>query len=385
MKNIFPKEILENTTHVHQFKHRKKSSVIYTTLLTMLIVTLTFLPIIKVDVYTSSKGIIKPKKERVSLTLISSGKVLKSNIEVNRHVNKGDTLLVLDDHNIESKLTLIRFKIEETKRYIHDAQYLIKGVKIYPESLQSKIYQKEYLQYFQKLKELQTRNKKIKRDYLRNQQLFTKGVIAAVTFENSKFDYDLAISSLSQLRNDQYSSWQADLTGNKIQLKELENKYQLLNESKEHFILTAPIKGTLVNVIGIEEGSLLVSGVPLAEISPDGNLVVECYLSPADIGLLNNESNVKFQIEAFNYNQWGFASGKILEIGKDVEYINETPVFKVRCTIDQSYLTLKNNYKGYLNKGMTLNARFKITERTLFELLYDNVDDWLNPGNQMTN
>jgi len=29
---------------------------------------------------------------------------------------------------------------------------------------------------------------------------------------------------------------------------------------------------------------------------------------------------------------------------------------------------------------MSLQARFIVTERTLWQLIYDNVDDWLNPG-----
>jgi len=29
---------------------------------------------------------------------------------------------------------------------------------------------------------------------------------------------------------------------------------------------------------------------------------------------------------------------------------------------------------------MTLQARFLVTERTLFQLLYDKADDWLNPN-----
>ena len=29
---------------------------------------------------------------------------------------------------------------------------------------------------------------------------------------------------------------------------------------------------------------------------------------------------------------------------------------------------------------MSFTARFMITERTLYELLYDKLDDWLNPN-----
>lgn len=382
MKNIFPKEILENTTEVHQFKHSKKTSIIYSIFLIALIGVFIALPFIKVDVYTSSRGIIKSDKEYIKLTTIYSGKVLKNAVEINKQVSKGDTLLVLDDYNIENKLDLLKINIADTKEFIHDSKYLINNKRIILDSLYTQKYQKEYIQYREKLQELQTRYQKEKRDYLRNQKLFEKGVIAAVEYENYKFDYDLIINSIAQLKKQQLNNWQADLTNKNRELNELENNFQLQNENKNYYVLTAPINGTLINVIGIQQGSLINAGIPLAEISPDSNLIAECYVSPIDIGLINAKNIVKFQIDAFNYNQWGLATGKIVDIGKDIELINETPIFKIRCEVDQKCLTLKNNFKGNIKKGMTFNARFKLTERTLFQLLYDRVDDWLNPSNQ---
>lgn len=382
MKNIFPKEILENTTQVHQFKHRKRSSIIYTTFLIALIGVFIALPFIKVDVYTSSRGLLKPEKERINLTTINSGKVIKNNIQVNKVVKKDDTLLILDDYAITNKLELINSNISETQQFLHDINYLLKNKQIKLDSIYSQKYQKEYIEYQEKSEELQTRFQKAKRDYLRNKSLFEKGVIATVEFENYKFEYDLVITAITQLKKQQLNTWQADLTVKERQLNEFENSSKLQNVSKDYYILIAPISGTLMNVIGIEEGSLISAGIPLAEISPDGNLIAECYVSPIDIGLINSNNIVKFQMDAYNYNQWGLATGKIIEIGKDLELINDTPTFKIRCKVDQKYLTLKNNFKGNLKKGMTFNARFKLTERTLFELLYDKIDDWLNPSNQ---
>ncbi|WP_449436777.1 hypothetical protein [Pedobacter steynii] len=61
---------------------------------------------------------------------------------------------------------------------------------------------------------------------------------------------------------------------------------------------------------------------------------------------------MRFQIDAFNYNQWGLAEGKVLDISDDIIIINNNqPVFKVKCSLDQNYLILKNGYKGYLKKG----------------------------------
>lgn len=166
-------------------------------------------------------------------------------------------------------------------------------------------------------------------------------------------------------------------------LKELENNRVQLEEANSLSIIKAPISGTLLNVKGIEKGSFIQNGMQLAAISPKSDLIVECYIHPIDIGLLKKESKVNFQISAFNYNQWGVVNGKIQEIGNDVEMINNTPMFKVLCSLDQNFLQLKNGFIGQLKKGMLVNARFELTERSLFDLLYDKIDDWLNPSNQI--
>jgi hypothetical protein len=88
---------------------------------------------------------------------------------------------------------------------------------------------------------------------------------------------------------------------------------------------------------------------------------------------------VNFQLDAFNYNQWGSARGKVIEISEDIVNIDKSPVFKVRCKLLTDYLELKNGYKGRLKKGMTLTSRFKLIRRSLFDLLYDKTDNWLNP------
>lgn len=131
-------------------------------------------------------------------------------------------------------------------------------------------------------------------------------------------------------------------------------------------------------------GSYVQPGEVLGVISPDSNLLVECYVSPKDIGLLRPGMTARMQVDAFDYNQWGLVQAKIAEVSNDVVVINEQPVFKVRCQLAQHFLTLKEGYKGYLKKGMTLRARFVVTERSLFDLLYDNADDWLNPTQSHT-
>ena len=60
-KQIFPKEIIENTVDVHQFKHTNKSKIIYGFILFALIVALISLPFISVTIYNTSQGLIRPR------------------------------------------------------------------------------------------------------------------------------------------------------------------------------------------------------------------------------------------------------------------------------------------------------------------------------------
>ena len=303
---------------------------------------------------------------------------LKNNLQV----NKGDTLLLINNLAITQKISTTESLLTETKSFVGDLRLLSSQKRIVNE-LQSLKYKQEFNFYKQKLSELNTRFQKIKEDYNRSQKLFDKGVIAKVELNNSKLAYDLSLNAIHQYKKQQNSSWQAALVNFQNQLKELENNQVQLEETNNLTIIKSPVTGTLLNVKGIEKGSFIQNGIQLAEISPKSDLIVECYISPTDIGLLKKQNKVNFQVSAFNYNQWGLANGKIQEIGNDIQMINNTPMFKVLCSLDQNFLQLKNGFKGQLKKGMTVNARFEITERSLFDLLYDKMDDWLNPTTQI--
>ena len=111
-------------------------------------------------------------------------------------------------------------------------------------------------------------------------------------------------------------------------------------------------------------------------------------MPPKDIGYIKIGQEVRMQVDAFNYNEWGIISGKVVEIFNDITLINSQegtlPYCKVICSIDNPYLTLKDGYRGELKRGMTMNCRFMLTKRTIFQLLYDRVDDWINPNRNNT-
>jgi hypothetical protein len=89
---------------------------------------------------------------------------------------------------------------------------------------------------------------------------------------------------------------------------------------------------------------------------------------------------VRFQFEAFDYNYFGVLTGSIISIDNDFSVADNKPVFKVRVAFDSTQLLLKNGFKGELKKGLSFQAGFTVARRSLWQLLYDKMDDWLNPN-----
>lgn len=98
-----------------------------------------------------------------------------------------------------------------------------------------------------------------------------------------------------------------------------------------------------------------------------------------DIGYIEKGQKVQVQADAYNYQQWGLLSGEVTEILPDIVEMNSQPYFRVRCTMNRNYLELSNGYKGYMKKGMTVTGRFHLTRRSLAQLLFDEIDNWMNP------
>lgn len=138
--------------------------------------------------------------------------------------------------------------------------------------------------------------------------------------------------------------------------------------------------GMIMAVKEINLDTALVSGkindALITKNSSQTNLMVECYVSPAVIGLIKPGDPVKFQVDAFHPNQWGLATGKVLRTSSDVAIVKNLPRYKVICSLHETSLFLPNHMQGSLRKGMTLTAMLPISKRTVFQLLFNQIEAW---------
>ncbi|WP_418510436.1 HlyD family secretion protein [Corallibacter sp.] len=376
--NIFPEDILNNTVEYHIAKHSRKSNLIFWLIFLAIAAILIALPFIYVDVYSTSRGLIISEENPVTLYAPTSGRVTYYNLKENEYVSKGDTLLIVNQKILDEKRDLIDIQAEDAQEFINDLGFMLdkKFSKI-----KTKQFKKEYIQHSQEIFNINTLIKNSKTQFERADLLFKKNVIARTEFEKALLDLNKLKNDKINIINQAQLRWQKQLTEYEEKLDNLNsNKIQLLEE-KNTYVLTSPIDGELINVQGFNKGSIVNPSNNIANISPVKNLIIESYVSPSDIGYIKEGVDAKYQIDSYNSNQWGFATGEIIEVGKDIITLNDAAIFKVRSSLNESKLSLKNGAEGNLKKGMTVTSRFFLTRRSLFQLLFDSIDDWFNPYN----
>ena len=356
-------------------KNKTKSFSIYFIVVFAIITMLTLLPIIKVDISSQSRGIIRSKTDNVPLTTIVNGRITFLALKNNAIVTQGDTLLKISKENLSTQKQTQDTLQSSVILLLADISNLING----NTSLETSTAREDFFKFQSRKIELQSKVAQAQANYNRNKILFDKDVIAKADFEKHQYELKFANQALQSFVSQQKASWEN-------QKRELENQIKNGNgtiakitvEEKNYFVL-APTSGTIESFSGLQVGSFINAGQPIATLSPTDNLIVENNVSPNDIGLIKINQQVNFQIDAFNYNQWGLLKGKVIDIDQNITLQDNQAFFKVRSSLFSKEMKLSSGYKTKVSKGMTLTARYKITRRSLYDLLFDKVDDWLNP------
>ena len=335
---------------------------------------------IRLPISSSSRGIIRSQTENTKIVSVVGGRVIENNLKKNnQEIKQGDKLLVITAEQLDTQKSLQNSQSSDYSAQLQDLNKLTRGQY---GGLQTGQYQRELSAMQEKIAQVQTKLSLAKKDLDRAHLLYGQGVIPKAEYDKFYYDYQGFLTQVSSIREQQFAQWQAQKREVERQIRSLGAEVQRINQEQKNYIITAPISGRLVNFSGIQKGNFIIQGQNIGEISPEESLVAECLVSPKDIGFIKLGQKVKFQIDAYNYNQWGLLEGKVLDIDQNITVNQQTgdAYFKVRCIMDKNYLQLKNGYKAQIGKGMTLTARFYLLDRTLWQLLFDRVDDWFNPN-----
>ena len=335
------------------------------------------LPFIEVDVSVQSRGVITSINKMAPINSPLTAKVIQVNIQENALVKKNDTLVILHQQGIVNEVNIKGDQIELQQKYITDIDLLLK--KSGHAKVQTLLYTKEQEEFNNSVNKHVRKIRKLHVDFDRTSTLYNDGVLPLSTFQEDSFKLNEAKDELVAYKTSVYARWESERKNYTLAIHDLKGQIENLKQQQSQYAIFAPFTGSIIDFKGIAPGNFLNENQLIAYLSPQEELIAECYITPTDIGFIKKGMPVRLQIDTYDYNQWGLLDAQVFDVADDVALVGEEYRYLIRCRLESDYLTLNNGLKGPMKKGMSLTGRFIITQRTLFQLLFDKVDDWLNP------
>jgi len=373
---------IEDTIEYYFTDQPRAGRRIYLAILALTIGALAALPFVRVGVTVQSNGVIRPEVERQSVRSAATGVIDRVSLRPNQHVRRGDTLVVIHDPASEERVQQLRSEEAEARTAVGDLEKLLRprtaGAPV--AGLETPRYRQEHAAHRSELARLDVSERKARQDVARVSAMVSKGFAPAQELEDKEMDLARVLAERQAAIDRVKSEWQTSLVSARAGLLRTHSALQQERHGLARTALVAPIDGMVTELRSLSPGSFVQAGEELALISPSAQFVAEVYVPPRDIGLIRRGGSVRMLVDAFNYTEWGAVTGTVTDISGDISVADGSPVFVVRCAIDRSFLELRNGVRGDLRKGMSFRARFAVADRSLFQLLYDDLDAWVNPA-----
>ncbi len=372
---------IEDSLEAFLSRHSRRGSVIYLAVILLILIALTLLPVIRVGVSLQADGIIRPMTEKHEVVASVPGFVERVTMRENGRVESGSEILVLVAGHVDSQRAILDGRLREVESMVQDLEILTSGDRATHDAgaLRTGRFQSEHRLFLDELLEVDLRKEHALRELARSRQLAMLDAAPRSEREDREFELDRLDAERSSLVQRYLRGWQVGADQLRSEHLQLLERRLLLADDSARFVVRSPIEGTIEQMANISPGSFVQAGQSLAIVSPASELIAEVFVSPSDFGLLEIGTPVRLLVDAFNYRDWGFIPGKVLEIPDDYVVVDGRPFFRTVVKLETTELTLRGGFSRQVKKGMTLRARFMVTERSLWQLLRDDINDWLNP------
>lgn len=335
------------------------------------------------DIAVHANGMVRPEKEKTEVRAITAGLLDSIFVLEGQKINKGDTIAIFKDvtgnafaESIDAERKAKLEQLADLKLLL--GQHFRDSARV--TGLQSSLYQQEYAQFLQDWEARKIQGRLTGSEFSISEQLMKEKVIAKAEFAIKETAFRQQAAAEKAFWFARMASWSNDRQRICQELENLKQQSLRLVQSRTQLIMTSPAEGIVMGIREKYTSGVLQAGEILCTITPEDSLVAECLVRPADIGFLRKGQAVSFRIDAFDHQQFGTIKGKVVEIGHDYTSFDNYPVFRIRCSFESTRLGLRNGYSAILKKGMTLQARFIIARRSIWEICFDRLQNWLDPA-----
>lgn len=381
-QSLLPASLVEDCVEVHLSRHAPTGQALYLTTLALTIGAAAAMPMIHVPVTVQANGMLRPSIERQEARAAESGIVLAVYAREGQRVRAGDTLLVLDRSAVATRLAASDSIAHARENELTDLTTLLEARdSLVPRTILKTAYRRQqFREHAMIVSGLVSRAAAERREVERLRALLARGFAPAEQLDRQDESERAAIAAVREQVERMRSAWSDDHARLTDEVRRLTVERAELAATLARHVVIAPVDGTVELTATLSPGSVLQRGERVATVSPNTELIGEALLTARDIALVRPGTPVRLMVDALNYREWGTVEATVVAVADDAVLTGDQAMFRVRCHLASRELRLRGGQRASLGKGMTFRARFVIAERSLAQLLFDGVNDWLNPA-----
>lgn len=326
-----------------------------------------------IGITIQAQGSIRPSDGIQPYTALFNTMVESVYVVENQRIQKGDTLLALSSADVNVQLRENNRQHIEITKEIHDLKKLIRLP-----AEQSDFWLPHLMAEYDAIqKELKLNDVDISTNenkFHRSREMKNKNLISDVEHEDVERSLKLSQTKRESFLINKISSYRASLFTKEAALSESFGNAQLLSEERRKRYIIANLNG-YVCLMNVKKGGVqAVAGQELCAISPSTKLQTEFFVPAKDIGFIGNGFPVHYEIDAYPFQEWGFADGVITSISNDIISDSRTgnQYFKVIGSINNETLySHRYAHTAQLKRGLNFRVIVKVAEKRLLEMVYD--------------
>ncbi|MDB4912689.1 MAG: secretion protein HlyD [Gemmatimonadetes bacterium] len=364
-------------------EHGTMSRGVYLATLVTTCVAITVAAVTNIDLTIRAPATFAANIDRQTLHAASDGMVERIAISIGSRVHAGDTLAILSPETARRALDASTSALAMQRRRKADLQILlgrdVDGASPYD------VLQLEQSRAAARAADVEWRQGTVqvtRADKTRERQarLMEKGFAIPAELEAADFELARAREDRALALEHRRSAWAEELATTRQHITDLQRDVAARSSERAARYITAPVSGTIEEIMPLTAGSQVRTGDAIATISPDGALVANALVSPRDVGYLHAGMPARVLVEGYDVLEWGAADAVVTFVAHDYTLADGHPVFRVRLTPTRPTLRRANGATAYLGKGLHGQVRFLLGKRRIAHLLTRRAREWFDPA-----
>lgn len=393
----------------------------------LMVCTIAWLFIGKIDVVVSARGIIIPDGDVKIIQPLDTGVIRKILVNPGDHVKKGQTLMEIDPsttepalESAEENLSNIKLEMKRLKaaaqggsfrrgpnKYNTDAyitqqslyrsslsnlqkQIAIKKTQLNQINAEIKSTMAEKNNYSSLLKTAENKEQRLKNvlDVIAKDEYYKvvddintyRSNMDRANFKLIGLDHQKAQvnEEILQIRENFRTENLKELADREKQAVQLQSEAEQIEFRKQKQKITSPVDGYVDSLLIHTVGGVVTPAQKLISITPDNSpLLIKALVLNKDIGFVKNDMPAQIKIDTFSFQKYGMLDGKVKHISKSsIQDEKLGPVYEVYITPVTRSLLVEGKRES-ISSGMSLSAEIKIGKRRIIEFfIYPLIKYW---------